>query len=111
MNITSLEFLVLQQFCRQENRSAPDAENVAVIDRRRSAVGFMTDISMIEMPSNWHWPERVYNRIPDAIVGGSVVGFLLFFEQQPHVTIEGYVYGNQWPEIEAPIQFTPLPAS
>lgn len=102
---TDLEFLVIERFCRQEGRCVPALEDIQVIERDRSVVGFMTDVQIRDLPDGWAWSQRVYDRVPNAIVGGAALGFVIFFESDSQLAIEGFVYGETWPESEQPIRF------
>jgi len=102
---TDLELLVIERFCRQEGRSVPSLNDIRVIERDRSAVGFMTDIQIRDLPARWKWSRRAYDSIPGAIVGGVAVGFVIFFENESQLAIEGFTYGETWPESEYPILF------
>jgi hypothetical protein len=66
----------------------------------------MTDIS-ISGDRGLHWPKRVYDRIPNARVKatGDMLGFVMYFDPGPVISIEGFVYGEAWPTDEFPIEF------
>lgn len=107
--ITDLEYAILRKYCEQEGKPLPSREAINVISRDRNPVGFLTQITVTSEAFDWEWSNRVYRYIPEALPNGSEdsLGFLLFFEDQAIVSIEGYVNGEEWPEPEFPITFVP----
>jgi hypothetical protein len=104
--LTELEYRVVRKYCDLEGRAVPSREEISLVRRDRNSVGFMTEIR-IGGGVDLQWSSRVYDRLPSARVGaaGELVGFLMFFDPDRTISIEGFVYGETWPESEHPIEF------
>ena len=105
--LTDLEYEVLLKFCKSENITCPKKDCFEVIDRNRSPVGFMTDLKNNQAAQELKNERKIYESIPNAetVVSKQCLGFLLFFGDNSIEAIEGYVFGEEWPNIEWPIVF------
>jgi len=104
--LTELEYRVVCKYCELEGKAVPSREDIAVVSRHRSPVGFMTDVR-IEGGADIQWTSRVHDRLPSARLGaaGNLVGFLMYFGPDRTIAIEGFAYGDAWPASENPIEF------
>jgi len=102
--LTSLEYAVVSKFCEQQGLDIPDTREFTVGFRDRNPVGFMTEVSSVKRLA---YNRRVYEEIPSAIslAVGTQIGFVLIFEDGLLDSIEGYSYGEAWPEPEWPVRF------
>ena len=104
--LTPLERMFVEEFCRFLGVPANHIDQLKVLERNRNPVGFMTEIDHRSVPAELCWGVNVFDTPRVAIVGplGDMCGSLLFFDQQSGVldAIEGFVYGEAWPEVEHP---------
>ena len=104
--LTELEYRVVCKYCELEGKTVPSREDISLIRRDRDPVGFMTEVK-VDGDVDFRWSSRVYERLPSARVGAAeeLVGFLMFFDPDTTVSIEGFAYGEVWPISESPIEF------
>lgn len=83
-----------------------DLNKVLVRDRSVTGAGFFTRISdwpdALALPENS--PER-WGQGFGATIDGEDGGFMLFMRDRKPIAIEGFVYGNSWPETVRNISF------
>lgn len=105
--LTPLEFFFVEEFCRIVGISAEHIDQLRVLGRHRNPVGFMTEIDHDTVPQQLRWSGGVFDTLRVAVVGpeGATCGSLLFFDKTSGLLdqIEGYVYGEKWPETESPV--------
>jgi hypothetical protein len=103
-NVTELEYAVLLKFCEAQNAFCPSKDEISVVSRKRSEVGFMTAVTCAKPFS---YSERVYEQIPPAmsLSDGTMIGFLLYFDNGLLKAVEGFCYGERWPTPEWPVRF------
>ncbi|RJG43264.1 hypothetical protein D3Y55_02570 [Mesorhizobium sp. DCY119] len=106
MLLTPLETFFVEEFCRFIGYPSSEAGKLRVGERERSPVGFMTTILAASVPRALCWGHRVFDPPRIALVGPDSVkcGMMLFFDSVTGKldSIEGSVFGEQWPSIEEP---------
>ena len=103
--LTPLERMFVEEFCRFAGIEVGIIERLVVLERNRNPVGFVTTIDPGSVPPQLNFG-TVFDTPRVAIVGPEHArcGSLLFFDGQTGAldAIEGYVYGDMWPEVETP---------
>src|SRR5690606_21651318 len=78
-----------------------------LLERNRAPVGFMTTLDLRTVSDALKWNTGVFATPRVAVVGSdrTLCGSLLFFDSKTRRlnAIEGFVYGEAWPEDEAPL--------
>ena len=104
--ITPLERMFVEEFCRFVGVSTDQIDQLGVLERNRNAVGFITTLEPLSIPARLTFG-TVFNSPRVAVVGPeqALCGSLLFFDKRTGLldAIEGYVYGDSWPEVETPV--------
>lgn len=97
--------MFVEEFCRFAGIETSGVEQLGVLERNRNAVGFITTLEPLSIPAQLTFG-TVFNSPRVAVVGPeqALCGSLLFLDKRTGVlnTIEGYVYGDSWPEVETP---------
>jgi hypothetical protein len=115
LELTPLENLFVREFCRLAKIEDAVTGRLRASDRSRSSVGFMTTLDNATVPSELKWGVRVFDTPRVALVGPDQepCGSLLFFNSETGIleAIEGFVFGETWPEIEEPSHWSSVDRS
>jgi len=106
MRLTPLEAMFVQEFCRFRAVAPLEVDGLRVLERAGNPVGFITTVDPFSVPDTLRWNHRVFRPHRIAVVGPEKIecGMLLFFDVDTAKldAIEGFVYGERWPEVEEP---------
>lgn len=104
--LTPLERMFVEEFCRFAGIETSGVEQLSVLERNRNAAGFVTTLEPRSIPAQFTYG-TVFNSPRVALVGPeqALCGSLLYFDKRTGAldAIEGYVYGDSWPEVETPL--------
>ncbi|MDP3898118.1 MAG: hypothetical protein Q8Q62_15730, partial [Mesorhizobium sp.] len=110
--LTPLERMFVEEFCRFTAIEGADTDQLRVLERDRNPVGFITTLDPMTVPGRLRWGARVFNSPRVAVVGPEKIecGSLLFFDKKTGAldAIEGFVYGEAWPDPEAPAYWSEI---
>lgn len=105
--LTPLERMFVEEFCRFAGLETRGIDDLRVSERNRDPVGFMTKVDIRTVPAQLRWDFGVFDTRRVAVVGTDrmLCGSLLFFDKETRAldAIEGFVYGEAWPNVEAPL--------
>ena len=107
MDLNHFEIAALEQFCILTDVKVSCLRDLQVLNRDVTKAGFMTEFK----ENNLLCEKSVFDLIPDAVSFPSEmnVGFLIYSEKGQLVALEGYPYGDEWPEKDDKLIFTDLP--
>ena len=103
--LTPLERMFVEEFCRFARIETAVIEQLRMLERNRNPVGFITTLEPLTLPAELIFG-TVFGSPRVAVVGPeqTLCGSLLFFDKKTGAldAIEGYVYGDAWPNVENP---------
>ncbi|HTV69543.1 MAG TPA: hypothetical protein VMF90_13495 [Rhizobiaceae bacterium] len=115
MELTPLEGLFVDEFCRFAKIANAATSKLRASGRSRSSVGFITTLDKATVPYELKWGARVFDTPRVALVGPAQepCGSLLFFDLETGMleAIEGFVFGDIWPAIEEPSHWSTVDRS
>ncbi|MBV1865387.1 MAG: hypothetical protein KUG74_13290 [Rhodobacteraceae bacterium] len=101
--LTKLEISVLREFCENFPEyfdKSFDFDTVENSERSFSGKGFMTELPTIpEFQTATHIDRLVWDKATATINGSILVGFLVFLEDGHLSAVEGFTFGESWPEM------------
>lgn len=105
--LTPLERMFEEEFCRFSGLETRGMDDLRVSQRNCNPVGFMTMLDLRTVPAQLRWDFGVFDTPRVAVVGPDrmLCGSLLFFDKETRAldAIEGFVYGEAWPNVEEPL--------
>lgn len=100
--LTELEMSVLQEFYEKYPEHFDktfDFEAVDNCERSLSGKGFMTELPTTpELQVARHTDRLVLDKVTATVNGSILVGFIVFLESRHLSAVEGFTFGESWPE-------------
>ncbi|EBY0597066.1 hypothetical protein DUR17_25900, partial [Salmonella enterica subsp. enterica serovar Typhimurium] len=102
--LSLIEKKVLKKFFNKVDGHVSNFDLSCVLERRESKVGFMTILDKREFLKT-DFTLRVYDKMPNGKIDGYEVGFVVYVEDGYVSAIEGFVYGDKWPDNSSSLEF------
>jgi hypothetical protein len=100
MYLNELEIAILSMYFEWKKMTIPKFDSVFVRERWFSGAGFFTDLSKNDiLKVDKNGVEEIWGEVGAKLNDDSIdSGYLLYIRDGYIETIEGYTYGDDWPE-------------